>query len=137
MMTFILMLSIINSISIILVILTKNNKYHIGIRKNETFHYRTVLGYYITLWKSTNESSANGIYTTYIPIRNAKKIKLEEEIERIMQYSYQNKYQSLNAMFSWLKTEKQVEQFEKNYSVIDRKIVEKLVSDWRSKQSIV
>jgi hypothetical protein len=124
-------------ISNILIILTKNNKYYIGIRKNETFHYRTVLGYYITLWKSTSEFSASGVYTIYIPIRNAKKIKLEEEIERMMQYSYQNKYQSLNAMFSWLKTEKQVEQFEKDYSVIDRKIVEKLVSDWRSKQNVI
>lgn len=131
-MEFILILSITNSLAIFYILLVKESKYYIDIRKNETFHFNTLLGYYITLWKSTSEYSASGIYTIYLPIRNRKKIEFEEEIQRMMQYSDSNKLQSLSTKFSWLKTEKEVEEFEKNYSVVDRKMVERLVSKWRS-----
>ena len=131
-MEFILILSITNSLAIFYILLVKESKYYIGIRKNETFHFNTLLGYYITLWKSTSEYFDRGIYTIYLPIRNRKKIEFEEEIQRMMQYSDSNKLQSLSTKFSWLKTEKEVEEFEKNYSVVDRKMVERLVSKWRS-----
>jgi hypothetical protein len=52
----------------------------------------------------------------------------------IAKESQQNKFQTLSAKFSWLKTWEQVRQFEKDYSVVDRKIVERLVANFVPKQ---
>lgn len=48
--------------------------------------------------------------------------------------SEQNRLQSLTAKFSWLKTREQVMQFEKDYLVVDREIVERLVRDFTPKK---
>ena len=52
----------------------------------------------------------------------------------IATYSQQNKLQTLSAKFSWLKTWKEVRQFEKDYSVVDRKIVANLVTNFVPKK---
>lgn len=69
----------------------------------------------------------------YIPLRNRRKIELHEEVCRLIAGSEQNRIYTLNAKFSWVKTWEQVRQFEKDYSVVDRKIVEKLVSNFTPK----
>ena len=69
-----------------------------------------------------------------ISLRNKRKVELEEEVNRmISKYSHQAKLQHLSATFSWLKTWEQVRQFEKDYSVVDRKIVENLVANFKPK----
>lgn len=48
-------------------------------------------------------------------------------------YDSKNKLQALSAKFSWLSTWEEVKQFEKDYSVVDRKIVENLVANFKYK----
>ena len=117
-------LTILNTIAI-LVIFFKLEIIKITIRKDETFWNKTLLGYDVWVQK---------IYFR-IPIRNKRKTKLNEEVNiMITKYDNQGKLQSLTAKFSWLKTWEQVRQFEKDYNVVDRKIVEKLVTNFVLKQ---
>lgn len=70
----------------------------------------------------------------YIPFRNKEKTELEEEIlEIIANYSDQQKRQTLTAKFSWLNNWEEVRRFQKNYSVVDRKIVQQLVDGFKKK----
>lgn len=96
----------------------------VRVYKNHTFWNKTVTGYSIFIGK----------FRFRIPVRNRHKVELREEIERMIAcYSEQNKLQTLSAKFSWLKTWDQVRQFEKDYSVVDRKIVERLVANFSPK----
>lgn len=125
-------LTILNSL-ILIYLVYKQLNYKITIDKNKTFLNHTVLGYNIMLWKKINDNSSSGKSIMYIPIKNAKKVELQEEIHRLISSSEQNRLQTLSAKFSWLKTIEQVKQFEKDYSVADRKIVENLVSNFFKK----
>lgn len=129
-----IVLTILNTIAIFCLFF-KRGEYYINIRKNKTFIKDTVVSYSITLWKKVNDFCMSGVYTLEIPIRNRQKVEREEEIERMMGYSYHNKFQSLGAKFSWLKTWDQVKEFEKHYSVVDREIVENLVSGFLRSQN--
>ena len=127
-------LTILNTIAIVYLFF-KKSMFYINCRKEVTFIKNTVVGYNITLWKKTSEFSATGVYTLRIPIKNKKKVEMEEEIDRMISaYSHQGKLQTLSARFSWLKTWEEVRQFEKDYSVVDRKIVENLVANFTPKQ---
>jgi hypothetical protein len=125
-------ITIINSIAIILV-LFHSKGYYVNIRKDVTFFNRTLMAYKITLWRRLSAFSSTGVYTITIPVANRKKIELQEEVQRMMQYSEVNKRQSLRAKFSHLKTWDEVRKFEKDYSVVGRKIVENLVSNFQPK----
>lgn len=127
-MTFLIILTILNTLAIIYLILAVKSIYYIDISKEQTFSAHTLLGYQVTLWKKTSEYSASGIYSIYIPIRNRRKIELREEILRLMNPKNPNTRYTLNAMFSWLKTWEEVRQFEKDYSVVDSAFVQHLVS---------
>ncbi len=118
-------LTILNSIGI-LYLLIKEHKLYVSIRKDKTFINRTLVGFHITLWKRTSEFSASGIYTLYIPIKNKKRVEFKEDIARLMKDNT-NKHYTLRARFSWLKTQKEVKDFQKNYSVVDKDFVDQLV----------
>lgn len=119
-----ILLTILNTIAI-LVIFFKLEIIKVTISRDETFWNETLIGYDVWIQK---------VYFR-IPIRNKRKTELSEEINRmIAEYDNQSKLQSLSAKFSWLKTWEQVKQFEKDYSVVDRKIVEKLVAGFVPKQ---
>lgn len=121
-------LTILNTIAIAY-LFYKNGKFYIDFKKDTTFIKNTLVAYHITLRKKTSDFSANGVYTLVIPIKNKKKVEKQEEINRMIDtYSQQNNLQFLSAKFSWLKTWEEVKQFEKDYSVVDRKIVERLVA---------
>ena len=123
-------LTILNTIVIAYLFYKKGN-FSIDWKKDTTFIKNTVVAYHITLWKKTSAFSANGIYTLVIPIKNKKKVEKEEEINRmIATYSHQNKLQTLSVKFSWLKTWDEVRNFEKDFMVVDRKIVTNLVTNF-------
>jgi hypothetical protein len=127
-------LIILNTLAIVYILIFKDAKYYFTFRKNETFINKTLLGYHLTLWRKTSYG-ATGIFSYYFPIRNRHKVETREEVERMINsYSQQNKLQSLSAKFSWLKTWKEVKQFEKDYLVVDRKIVENLVSNFKENE---
>lgn len=126
-----LFLSILNTVAIIYLIVFKDSKYYFEFKKEKS-NGLVLLGYMLGFWKITSYG-ATQIYYLYLPIRNAKKIRLLEEVQRLINNSQQNKLQSLSAMFSWLKTLEEVKQFEKDYMVVDRKIVENLVANFKSK----
>jgi len=126
-------LTIINSIAILYLILTKHSRLSVTISKDETFSNRTLVGYHITLWKSTSEYSSSGIINIYIPIKNKKKVELKEDIERLLDKKNPNVKYTLRARFSWLKTWKDVKQFEKDFSVVDKEFVEELVANFKPK----
>jgi hypothetical protein len=119
-----ILLTILNTIAI-LVIFFKLEIIKVTIRRDETFWNKTLMGYDVWVQK---------VYFR-IPIRNKHKTELSEEVNRmIAKESQQNKLQTLSAKFSWLKTLEEVKQFEKDYSVVDRKIVERLVAGFVPKQ---
>lgn len=121
-------LTILNTLAIIYLILSVKGKYYIVVNSDKTFGGKTLLGYKIILWKETSEYSARSVCSIYIPIRNRRKIELRDEIERLMDPKNPNRRQTLNAKFSWLKTWEEVWQFEKDYSIVDKKLVKELVS---------
>lgn len=125
-------LTIFNTIAIAF-LFYKKGKYYINLRKDTTFINNTVVGYHITLWKKTSEYSASSVYTLVIPIKNKKKVEKQEDIERMTKYSYQKKQQTLSAKFSWLKTWDEVEEFKKDYTIVDKNIVESLVANFSVK----
>lgn len=127
-------LTILNSIVLIYLLLKVNTKLYIEFKKEKTFRNNTLLGYSFTLWRKLN-FGATGVYKIHIPVRNRRKTELREEVNRmIAKYDNQSKRQALSAMFSWLKTWEEVRQFEKDYSVVDRKIVESLVHGFVPKE---
>jgi hypothetical protein len=67
----------------------------------------------------------------YLPLRNARKQEIRAERQRLMNYSPMNRKQSLHAKFSWLKTKKEVLQFQKDYLCVDAELVQKLVQDFQ------
>lgn len=125
-------LTIINTIAI-LYLLYKKSRYYVEINKKQSSYNKTFLGYHIALRERLSRYSSIGVFTIRIMFKNTKKVELKEEIDRMMQQSDQNKLQKLTAMFSWLKTWEEVWQFEKDYGVVDRKIVEKLVANFTPK----
>lgn len=122
----------INTLCVIYLILSKKSNLYFELRKEESFLENTLLGYRLTLYKKLSEYSASGIYSIYFKIRDKKKVETQEEVIRmIAKYSDQQKRQTLSAKFSWLKTTEEVKQFEKDYSVVDRKLVADLVSGFK------
>lgn len=130
MLTFI---TILNTIAIAY-LFWKQCKLYIAFTEDRTFIQNTLVAYHITLWKKVSEFSSSGVFTIVIPIKNKRKTELSEEVQRmIAKYDNQAKLQALSAMFSWLKTWDEVRQFQKDYEVVDRKIVENLVSNFIEK----
>ena len=114
-------LTIINTFAILFIFV------HLGIikfsiRKDTTTYGNKLTGY--DCW----------IMSKYfrIPVRNNKKTALHEEVCRLIGLESQHsKRQILSAKLSWLKTIEEVNQFEKDYSVVDEKLVSDLVSKYR------
>jgi len=77
--------------------------------------------------------SAKGLF--YIPIRNSKKIETNEKVRDLINKSYQGRRQVLHATFSWLKTTEEVEQFQKDYLIVDEKLVTQLVRDFKTNKA--
>jgi hypothetical protein len=113
-------LTTLNTIAILLIFF-KLEIIKVTICKDETFWNKKLLGY--DVW-------VQGFYFR-IPIRNKKKTELSEDVNHmIVKCSNKSKLQKLSSIFSWLKTWDEVKQFERDYSVVDRKIVEKLVTNF-------
>lgn len=71
---------------------------------------------------------ATGLF--HIPIRNGDKIETRDKVMKLIHGSAQNRLQQLTAIFSWLKTDEEVQEFKKNYSIVDEKLVDRLVSEF-------
>ena len=125
-------LTIINTI-VLIYLLVKGSKFSIDIRRDETFSKNTLVGYRIMLWKNTDYGST-GIYGIYIPIRNKRKIEIQEEVQRLINDTTNQRY-NLNAKFSWLKTMDEVLEFERNYSVVNKEFVDELVEGFKRKHN--
>jgi hypothetical protein len=95
----------------------------ITIRSIKTFWKRTLIGHEVWLWN---------LYFI-IPIKNKRKTELQEEIEKLLAVTNQGRIQSLSAKFSWLKTHEQVKKFKKDYSIVDKEYVDKLISSFEPK----
>lgn len=127
-------LTILNSIAILYLILSTKSKYYIEFGKKTTAFVNTLLEYSIIVYKKTDFGGANSVFSIYIPVRNRRKVELKESIERLLKENPTNRNYSLRAMFSWLKTLEEVKQFEKNYSIVDKELVAKLVSGFIEKE---
>lgn len=69
----------------------------------------------------------------YLPIKNERKTQIKYDVNRMIEGTEQSKRQILDAMFSWLKTKDEVEQFRKDYCVVDSVLVNKMVDDFKEK----
>ncbi len=127
-------LTILNTVAIIY-LLAKQSKFYIRFSTDTSWHIKTVVAYKLELWKSINDSSAKGVYTLRLPIRNKQKIEKQEEIDRLLKMTKPQRLQMLTSTFSWLKTKKEVLQFEKDYSIVDKEIVTNLVTNFKEKHN--
>jgi len=109
-------LTIINTIAIIYILTHKQFSSH----KSTSFG-GTLVGYGFYY---------KGKRFLYIPIRNKRKTEVNEDVHRMINGSEQSKRQILFAKFSWLKTITEVEQFRKDYGVVDRKLVNSMVDEF-------
>lgn len=117
-------MTILNTIAIIVIFL-KLKLITVSIYKEKTFFSNTLTGYIIWINK----------FYFRVPVRNKRKTELSEEVQMmIAKYDNQAKLQRLSAIFSWLKTWDEVRQFEKDYEVVDRKIVANLVANFIEKK---
>lgn len=132
-MTALVILTILNSLAIAYLLLSHKSRLYITISKDTTFYADTIVGYNITLWKKTSENCASGLYTIYIPVKNKKRVEVDENVLRLINGSVQDKRQFLYATFSWFRNWKDVREFEKNYSVVDEKLVKRLINEFRDK----
>ena len=129
-------LTILNTLAIVYLITSKKSKYYLRFRKETTMYNNTLLGYRLSLWEKLSGGSASSRHSIYLKIRDKKKIDMQEDALRmIANYSQQNKFQSLTAKFSWLKTWDEVNEFQKYYTCVDQKIVENLVTNFIPKTS--
>jgi len=110
-------LTVINTIAIIYILTHKQFSIH----KNETFSNNTLLGYGL-YYKNKRR--------LYTPIRNARRTELNEEVHRMINDTV-NKHYTIRAKFSWIKTITDAEQFRKDYEVVDRKLVNELVDNFK------
>lgn len=67
-------------------------------------------------------------------IRDNKKMEVKETLESLLNTSNHNRTQRLTAIFSWLKTTEEVNQFEKDYFKADPILVEQLVAEFKNKK---
>ena len=128
-----MILTIINTLAIIY-LFTRDDRFEFKIEKTRTWYKKTLVAYIFRIYKE----SKGGCYTRCvfsfkIPVKNQKKTELKEEIEHMIKNPKGN-LQKLSAMFSWLKTWEEVKQFEKDYKVVNEKIVQNLVDNFKSKQ---
>lgn len=119
-----IILTILNTVAII-AIFFKVKIITVTVHRNETFWNKTLIGW--SIW-------INKLFIR-IPVRNARRTELKEDVDRMIKDCRQNKIQKLTAMFSWLKTWEEVRQFEKDYKIVDKEIVEKLVAGFVPKQN--
>ncbi len=117
-------LTIFNTIAIIVIFFLLGIHKKFSIEVKTTFFDKTKVGIQFYF---------NNRGFMYIPLRNRRKIELHEEVCRLIAGSEQNRIYTLNAKFSWVKTDRELYEFEKDYSTVDRKIVEMLVSNFKNK----
>jgi len=128
-------LTILNTIIILYFIFEVKMKFFIEIFKDTTFLNNTLVGYNIKLCKKTDYGAMN-IYSLNIHFRNKKKLETKEQIWRLINDKVQNRIYTLNSIFSWLKTIEEVNQFKKDYSIVDEEEVKKLVDGFKLKSNI-
>jgi len=97
--------------------------------ENNRSNKGTYIGTSFSLWTGDRKTSS-GLYKMLINIRfrNYKKITLQEDADRLMRQSEHNKRYSLNAIFSWYKTQEEVDLFNKYYRKVNPELVDELVS---------
>lgn len=116
-------LTIVNSL-IIFFLLFKTKVIKFSLKTEKTFWNNTLVAYNIKI----------GDKYFRIPIRDKKKAKIKEDIERLLKCDYQTKCENLRVKFSWMTTMKQVKEFEKYYSIVDEKTVKELVNNFKEKK---
>lgn len=120
----------------VILILCKLYGFRFELHKEQTWLKKNLLHYQIRLIRETSGNNFRTLFRFKIPIRNEPKTRLKEEIETmISEVPESNKRQRLGAKFSWLKTLDEVNQFERNYTIVDRIYVEKLVREWKQKNN--
>lgn len=119
------------SILVIVYFIYRHNRFSLCWRR--TTYEKKLLGVNI-MWKDTSSKtswSAKGLL--YIPLRFNQRLEVREEALQLISTNPQNRTQSLHAKFSWLKTIKEVEQFQKDFSIVDERLVIQLVNEFKIK----
>lgn len=93
---------------------------------------KILLGWTFTIWKRTHYG-ATGIFIQQFSIKNRAKVRIAEEVERLIKDTTNQRY-NLNAMFSWCKTWDAVNEFKKNYRVVNPTQVDALVAKFVPKE---
>lgn len=111
----------------------RNNRLFLS--TNRSSRNNVLLGFTV-MWNSypvRKGVCASGLF--YIPLRNADKVETRENVLHLISTNPQNRRQTLHAKFSWLKTIEEVQQFKKDYSIVDENLVNKLVNEFNVNQA--
>jgi hypothetical protein len=116
------------SILLIIYVLHVNNRFRLS--WSRTTYNKKLLGVNI-MWKNTSSKtswSAKGLL--YIPLRFNQRLEVREEALRLIASSPQKRIQSLQTKFTWIKTPEEMEQFKKDFIVVDEKLVKQLENEF-------
>lgn len=104
-------------------------KFSLHIHKNS--YYNKVM--WITLMYG-QKNYKEGIFT--INLRNYRKWEVKESLEKLKDPRNTNVRYTLNAELSWMKTEKDIKTFRKNYSEVNPEFVEQIIIEHCNKHSL-
>lgn len=100
------------------------NYCRVSVKKDLSIYKKKVIGYYI--WINS--------FRIKINIRDKRRTNLNEEISFLKEeISYEELIKKMSAKVSWLKTEKEVIQFEKDYSKVNNNLILLLANKQREK----
>jgi hypothetical protein len=128
-----LILILLNTLGIIY-LLWKTSPYFISIIPDKTIFNKTLVGYYISLYKKRTVGEIN-LSSFYLPIKNKAKAKLEDQISYVLHfYNHKEKIEYVTTAFAKVKTDKDIKKFEETYECISPTTVFNLVREFYIKK---
>jgi len=124
-------LTILNTLLITYIFLDKSKYYFRWHNKRSSGG--KYLGFSFSLWRRSTKHSSSLYKTIFkLNIRDYKHVEMQEDAERLKSDKVNQSY-SLRAIFSWYKTQEEVDQFKKYYSEVNPELVNQLVDSFEFK----
>lgn len=128
-------LTIINTIINILLIVylfVKFKKYKFSIETRRSWNDKILCSVSIYFW-----NGAYGKQLFVINIRNYEKVKIQEDINRMLNPKYPNKNHDLRAILSWTNDADEIIKFKNNYGKVDPDFVDEIITEQIARKGIV
>lgn len=128
-------LTIINTITnifLIVYLFAKFKKIKLSIETERSWNNNILCSVSLYFWKY-----GAGTRLFHFQIRNSEKIRIKEEIERMLSPNYPNTKYDLNAKLSWTKNAEEIIKFKKIYGKVDPEFVDEIINKQIARKGIV